>query len=116
MDKGVSSAIDKIAEEQTSKVSQKDVNPSDVAEFKDAYNNQVNTKNPADNPFVNFIGDARDKFNKQMHTITTLSSDTSPASLVKVQFAISSMMVTQDITAKAVGKANQTLETLLKMQ
>jgi type III secretion system YscI/HrpB-like protein len=116
MDKGVSGAVGKITEEQTSKVSQKGVNPSDVAEFKDAYNNQVNTKNPADNPFINFIGHARDKFNRQMHTVNTLSSDTSPASLIKIQYAISSMMITQDLTAKAVGKANQTLETLLKMQ
>jgi type III secretion protein I len=116
MNSGISQAVDKVVEEQTSKISQKEVSPSDIAEFKDAYNNQVNTKNPADNPFINFIGDARDKFNQQMNTIKTLSSDTAPASLIKVQFAISSMMITQDITAKAVGKANQTLETLLKMQ
>ena len=115
MEGGVPGGINKIVEEQTSKLSQTEVNPKDVAEFQDAYN-QVNAKNSTENPFLNFVGDARDKFNQQMKTIETLSSSTAPASLVKVQYAISSMMIIQDITAKAVGKANQTLETLLKMQ
>ena len=44
------------------------------------------------------------------------TGDISPAELIKAQYALMQVSLQQDVTAKAAGKATQTLDTLLKNQ
>lgn len=113
----LSGLVNKVSEDLGKAGVEKTAKPDDIAAFQDAYRNNTDTSNRANNPFLDFIAKARTDFDGKMEQISSLSDGkVSPAGLIKVQYAISSMMVTQDLMAKAVGKANQTLETLLKMQ